>query len=86
MGPTAGPNLCALGLLRIPPSQAVEDFLNEKIGYLDIMRVVEECCEAHRRAGAGAGASAGGRMGAAAMCCAVMCCSSQPAGAGSHML
>ncbi len=29
--------------------QAVEMFLQEKIGYLDIMRVVEECCEAHRQ-------------------------------------
>jgi hypothetical protein len=28
--------------------QAVEMFIDEKLGYLDIMRVVEECCEAHR--------------------------------------
>lgn len=28
--------------------QAVELFLEERIGYLDIMRVVEECCDAHR--------------------------------------
>jgi 1-deoxy-D-xylulose-5-phosphate reductoisomerase len=26
----------------------VELFLQERIGYLDIMRVVEQCCDAHR--------------------------------------
>lgn len=30
------------------PCQAVELFIDEHIGYLDITRVVEECCTAHR--------------------------------------
>ena len=28
--------------------QAVELFLEEKIGYMDIVPVIERCCEAHR--------------------------------------
>lgn len=28
--------------------QAVELFIDEKIGYLDITKVVEQCCEAHQ--------------------------------------
>lgn len=30
------------------PLQAVELFLDEKIGYMDIVPVIERCCEAHR--------------------------------------
>lgn len=29
--------------------QAVELFLAEKVGYLDIMRLVERCCDEHRK-------------------------------------
>jgi 1-deoxy-D-xylulose-5-phosphate reductoisomerase len=36
------------GVMSAANEQAVELFLQERIGYLDIMRVVEECCEAHR--------------------------------------
>ena len=39
--------------------QAVEMFLEEKISYLDIVRVVEECCAAHR-AELGGGPHTGG--------------------------
>lgn len=37
------------GVFSAANEQAVEDFLNEKIGYLDIIRVVEQACEAHRQ-------------------------------------
>lgn len=36
------------GVLSAANEQAVEDFLLEKIGYLEIMQVVEAACEAHR--------------------------------------
>lgn len=36
------------GVMSAANEQAVELFLAERIGYLDIMRVVEQCCEAHR--------------------------------------
>jgi len=36
------------GVLSAANEQAVELFLNEKIGYLDIMKEVEAACEAHR--------------------------------------
>ncbi|KAL4458026.1 hypothetical protein ABPG75_012891 [Micractinium tetrahymenae] len=36
------------GVMSAANEQAVELFLEERIGYLDIMRVVEECCDAHR--------------------------------------
>lgn len=36
------------GVMSAANEQAVELFLEEKIGYLDIMKVVEGCCEAHR--------------------------------------
>ncbi len=29
--------------------QAVEMFLDEKVGYMDIVKLVEQCCDAHRR-------------------------------------
>lgn len=31
------------------PLQAVELFIQERIHYLDIVRLAEECCEAHRK-------------------------------------
>ncbi len=31
------------------PPQAVELFIQERIHYLDIVRLAEECCEAHRK-------------------------------------
>jgi 1-deoxy-D-xylulose 5-phosphate reductoisomerase len=36
------------GVMSAANEQAVEMFLEELIGYLEIMQVVEECCEAHR--------------------------------------
>ncbi|PSC72817.1 1-deoxy-D-xylulose-5-phosphate reductoisomerase [Micractinium conductrix] len=36
------------GVMSAANEQAVEMFLEEKISYLDIVRVVEECCAAHR--------------------------------------
>jgi 1-deoxy-D-xylulose-5-phosphate reductoisomerase len=36
------------GVLSAANEQAVEDFLEERISYLDITRVVEQACEAHR--------------------------------------
>ena len=39
------------GVLSAANEQAVELFLEERIGYLDIVRVVEACCDAHRGAG-----------------------------------
>lgn len=36
------------GVMSAANEQAVELFLEEKIGYLDIMKVVEQCCDAHR--------------------------------------
>ena len=36
------------GVLSAANEQAVEMFLDERLGYLDIMRVVEEACDAHR--------------------------------------
>lgn len=36
------------GVLSAANEQAVEDFLEERIGYLDIMTVVEAACEAHK--------------------------------------
>lgn len=37
------------GVLSAANEQAVEMFIDEKIGYLDIMKAVEEACEAHRK-------------------------------------
>lgn len=37
------------GVMSAANEQAVELFLEEKIGYLDIMKVVEACCEAHQK-------------------------------------
>ncbi len=37
------------GVLSAANEQAVEFFLEERIGYLEIMRVVEAACEEHRR-------------------------------------
>lgn len=37
------------GVLSAANEQAVEYFLDEKIGYLEIMKVVEAACEAHRK-------------------------------------
>lgn len=36
------------GVMSAANEQAVEMFLDERIGYLEIMQVVEECCDAHR--------------------------------------
>lgn len=38
------------GVLSAANEQAVEMFIDERIHYLDIMRVVEKACEAHRKA------------------------------------
>ena len=35
-------------MLSAANEKAVELFLDEKIGYLDIMRFVEKCCDAHK--------------------------------------
>ena len=37
------------GVLSAANEQAVEMFIDEKIHYLDIMRVVEQACEKHRK-------------------------------------
>ena len=39
-------NAYTLFFLRL---QAVEMFLDEKVGYMDIVKLVEQCCDAHRR-------------------------------------
>eukprot|EP00873_Tetraselmis_striata_P007962 jgi/Tetstr1/428226/TSEL_018266.t1 len=36
------------GVLSAANEQAVEMFLNEEIGYLDICKVIEQCCDKHR--------------------------------------
>mmetsp|Transcript_28872 Transcript_28872/g.81316 ORF Transcript_28872/g.81316 Transcript_28872/m.81316 type:complete len:487 (+) Transcript_28872:84-1544(+) len=36
------------GVLSAANEQAVEMFLNEEIGYLDICKVIEECCDKHQ--------------------------------------
>ena len=35
-------------MLSAANEKAVELFLDEKIGYMDIMKYVEACCEAHK--------------------------------------
>ncbi len=37
------------GVLSAANEQSVAEFLEEKIHYLDIMRLNEECCEAHKK-------------------------------------
>ena len=37
------------GVLSAANEQAVEMFLNEELGYLDIMKVVEKACDRHRQ-------------------------------------
>eukprot|EP00891_Asterochloris_glomerata_P005010 jgi/Astpho2/5010/Aster-05944 len=37
------------GVLSAANEQAVEMFLDEKVGYMDIVKLVEQCCDAHRR-------------------------------------
>ena len=44
---TMGTCACA-GVLSAANEKAVELFLEEKISYLDIMKYVEACCEAHK--------------------------------------
>jgi 1-deoxy-D-xylulose-5-phosphate reductoisomerase len=40
--------LCAAGVLSAANEKAVELFLEERIRYLDIMKFVGACCEAHK--------------------------------------
>ena len=44
-------NSCArdLELFHLLCLQAVEMFLDEKIGYMDIVKVVENCCDTHQQ-------------------------------------
>jgi 1-deoxy-D-xylulose-5-phosphate reductoisomerase len=39
---------CGVGVLSAANEKAVELFLDEKIGYLEIMKFVGACCEAHK--------------------------------------